>query len=235
MSRSLGFRAAILAAAIAVYSAAQSTRAPVLVELFTSEGCSSCPPADRLLEQMDSRVVVLSEHVDYWNHDGWTDPFSSPELTKRQERYSERFQLQGPYTPQMVIDGSVEFTGSDAARAGRELSLAAKRPKADVHLERSGESVRVKVEGARPGTGVFLALADESGDSSVAAGENRGRRLHHIAILRSLRKLGKIEKSGSFEGELALPAQAREQRVIVFLQEGDAGPVRGVAMVAAEK
>src|SRR5438270_391996 len=95
----------------------QPSRAPVLVELFTSEGCSSCPPADRLLEQLDSHAIVLSEHVDYWDHQGWKDPWSSAQNTRRQESYGRGMGVDGAYTPQMIVDGSVVFNGSAAHRA----------------------------------------------------------------------------------------------------------------------
>lgn len=218
-------------------AAAQTPRAPVLVELFTSEGCSSCPPADSLLAQIDSRglAIVLSEHVDYWNHDGWSDPFSSPDNTARQEAYGQRFQIESVYTPQMVIDGAVQFTGSDAARASRELTAAARHPKAAVALERTATGVKIMVRGGQAGMGVYLALADDSDESRVTAGENRGRRLRHVAVVRSLRKMGKLDKEGIFEREIALPGKTLQQRVIVFLQEGTAGRISGAALLNPEK
>jgi hypothetical protein len=209
--------------------AAAPARVPVLVELFTSEGCSSCPPADRLLEQIDPQAVVLSEHVDYWDHQGWKDPYSSHALTQRQEDYARRFRIDGAYTPQMVVDGETEFNGSDGSRASQEIARAATRSKASVRITRLPEGLRVEVAGAPRAAGVFLAIAENSGASNVTAGENNGRRLQHIAILRSLRKLGSVKKGGSFSQ--IVPAVEAAQRTVVFVQEPEAGPISGAAVL----
>ncbi len=214
----------------AVLCATEPGRTPILIELFTSEGCSSCPPADRLLEQLDPRAVVLSEHVDYWDHLGWKDEFSSHAFTQRQEDYVRQLHLDGPYTPEMVVDGTVEFNGSDSVRASQEISNAAERPKATVRIDRTAKGLQVDVADAPHSGVVFLALADSTGESQVSAGENKGRKLHYVAVVRSLRKLGSVKKGGAFSQAIALPGPA--QRVVVFVQESGQGAVDGAAVWA---
>ena len=212
----------------AVLSATEPARVPVLVELFTSEGCSSCPPADRILEQLDPQVVILSEHVDYWDHLGWKDRFSSHAVTQRQEDYARLLHLDGPYTPQMVVDGTTEFNGSDGARARQVLTAEAQRPKAAVRIARTASGLQVDVTGAPHSAGVYLAIADNAAESQVGAGENHGRLLHHVAILRTLRKLGSVKKGGAFSQLVEAPGPA--QRAVVFVQESDLGAIEGAAV-----
>ena len=208
---------------------ADSSRAGVLVELFTSEGCSSCPPADRLLEALDPQVIVLSEHVDYWDHLGWRDPYSAHANTQRQEAYARGFRIDGPYTPQMVIDGVTEFVGNDERRARDELTRARSREKIGVHLSRTAAGVRVEIDPAAKAADVWLALADNSGTSQVAAGENKGHSLHHVAILRSLKKIGAVKKDAGFAQNVDVPPGAG--RVIVFVQDSGLGRVYGVGIL----
>ena len=222
---------AVLAGVLIATCSAQSP-APVLVELFTSEGCSSCPPADRLLERLDPVAIVLSEHVDYWDRQGWKDPFSSPAFTARQEGYNRIFATDGPYTPQMVVDGEKQFVGSDGGRAIEAIAGAARHKKADVRLARTDAGLQVDVDAAPGAADLYLALAEVSADSQVSAGENRGRRLHHVAVVRSLRKIGSVKRGAVFSRLVELPRTAAGQRAIVFLQEPGPGRVSGVAMLA---
>lgn len=171
-------------------SGAGQPRAPVLVELFTSEGCSSCPPADHLLERLDPQAIVLSEHVNYWNHQGWKDPFSASIFTQRQEAYDRWFGLESVYTPEMVVDGETEFNGADGRRALAEISQADRRPKAQVRISRTGASLRMEVGKPPASAAIFLILAQDSEMSDVTGGENEGHRLHHVAIVRNIRKIG---------------------------------------------
>ena len=161
----------VLLLCVAVATAADRP-APVVVELFTSEGCSSCPPADRLLAELSrhwprgTEVLALSEHVDYWDHLGWRDPYSSPQFSARQHAYGELFQLESVYTPQMVVDGFSNFLGSDAERAREMVALASKQPKAHVQVTRKeGSRILVQVdhltEAHSEKADIFLALTDE--------------------------------------------------------------------------
>ena len=133
--------------------------AMVVVELFTSQGCSSCPPADALLAVLDKdpNVIVLSEHVDYWNHLGWRDPFSSSAHSARQQQYARRFGQDGPYTPQMVVDGRVQFVGSDSRRARAAIAEAgALAGRARVTVRREGDAVLVEAPALKPGPDSLL-------------------------------------------------------------------------------
>src|SRR5712664_3122434 len=193
-------------------SSDDNSRTPVLVELFTSEGCSSCPPADALLERLDrsnpvsgAELIVLSEHVDYWNDIGWKDPYSSHEYSERQSAYAAQFGLGSIYTPQMIVDGHFEFVGSDERRAKEAIANATKVTKTPVSISSSlsderTASLHIETGPLPPSStaesaGIFLAIADDSDESHVSGGENAGRTLKHVAALRSFIRIGAVDKS----------------------------------------
>ena len=221
---------------------ATGPRRPVLLELFTSEGCSSCPPADRLLETLDrtqpvagAQIIVLSEHVDYWNRLGWTDPFSSALFTQRQQEYVTQFHLDGAYTPELVVDGWRDVVGSDE-RAAREAILKAStqaKVLIDLKARRSGAEVMVglRVTGGSRGTNIYVALADDHAQSQVTRGENAGHTLRHVAVMRTLLLVGKTDAQG-FAKDLTLPLKDGNSgawRVVAFLQDSGSRRIVGVA------
>jgi hypothetical protein len=231
-------------AAAALCSAQPPLRQPVLVELFTSEGCSSCPPADLLLEQLDrgqpvpdAQIIVLSEHVDYWNRLGWADPYSSPEFSARQEMYARRFGLSGPYTPQMVVDGTSEFVGSDARAVANAIGSAARQPKVKIEIQPSRtDSVTVAASPlaelkARKAF-VYIAHAAESASSDVLRGENKGRKLHHVSIVADIRKAGAVTDREGLKTDVPVRDRATPpgSRLIAFVQDPSSGRVFGAAM-----
>src|SRR5437016_3184651 len=207
-------RAAVAFGFLAGLVAAQASFAadvPVLAELFTSEGCSSCPPADALLIRLDrlqpvpgAHVIVLSEHVDYWDQLGWRDPFSSPQFSKRQADYA-RILGSDVYTPQLVIDGRVQLNGSDAGSIRAAITRAAAKPKLLVHIvqatrEGAEAVIHLSVPVLPSGkSGVWVAVADESDQSSVSKGENSGRNLEHVAVVRNLTQVGSVSKAAGFD------------------------------------
>ena len=216
----------------------EPARSPVLVELFTSEGCSDCPPADTILEKLDqvqpvsgAEVIVLSEHVDYWNSLGWSDPWSSSPLSRRQESYAQRFRISGPYTPQMVVDGTSEFVGSDGHGAVAAISSAAKAEKVNVRISRVGAKVRVEVDRGRHNGDVYLVEAKNRTSSQVLRGENKGRSLHHIAVVRRFEQIGKWTGQTPFSKEVAIADAAPDVRLVAFVQESGNGRVWGAAML----
>jgi hypothetical protein len=225
-------------------------RTPVLIELFTSEGCSSCPPADVLLGQLDrfqpvpgADAIVLSEHVDYWDDIGWKDPYSARQFSLRQGDYARRFRLEGPYTPQMIVDGVAQLIGSDEHEAFRAIASAATAAKIPVslsmpHLQGTNSLVvHIEVKPApspeKPISGnLLLALADDSDQSNVRRGENAGRTLRHVAVVRTLTQVGTVEGNQGFSKDVTVNsenASLRKLRIVAIVQESAGGRVLGVA------
>lgn len=216
---------------------------PVVVELFTSEGCSDCPPADRLLYSLEqtqpvpgAQVIPLELHVDYWDNEGWRDPFSSAQLTLRQKDYVYAFNLQTPYTPEMVVDGIVEFVGSDRNRALAAIAKAAQNAKANLKFEyvparnAMARDLRLYVTldppvGLRPkhSADVFLVITEDYLASNVTQGENAGAHLNHLAVVRELRLLGRVDSGGAFSAspEVSLASKWKRENLhaVVFVQD----------------
>jgi hypothetical protein len=200
----------------------------VLVELFTSEGCSSCPPAEAVLRRLvreqpvaGARVIALAEHVDYWNDLGWADPFSSPLFTRRQREYATRLERGRVYTPQLVVAGETHLVGSDERAAVAAIAAAARRSKGEVSLRLlPGMAPAVEVAARWPDGAtaeVFLATVKDRATSEVTRGENAGRTLEHVAVARAIDRIG--SGKGSFTGRAAVPADPEASSVVVFVQE----------------
>jgi hypothetical protein len=237
--------AALLAMSMLIASA--PPRTPVLVELFTSEGCSSCPPADAALAGLARtqpvegvELIALGFHVTYWDYLGWKDPYGAPEHTARQRRYALDGDDNRIYTPQMVVDGARSFVGNDdEARA--QAAAAAKNPKVPLRLttrlEGSAVIVTVRMDTApTEGLELWAALAEDRLSTEVKRGENAGRKLAHAAVVRTLATLPAPRAvDGGFVSEARLKLGAgwkREHLRVVAVLQAPGGPVRGVAAVA---
>jgi hypothetical protein len=239
------------------FAADNSSTTPVVIELFTSEGCSSCPPADELLERMDSlqpipgaQLIVLSEHVDYWNHDGWTDPFSSASITERQTEYVRELGLKSPFTPQFLVDGTKELQAQDPQNTLQILTQAAAAPKIPLRLDTidvaTGNPVNIQGHAAADSNSlkhkadVFVAIALDHAESQVSRGENSGRHLTHVAVVTDIAKIGKLEPGKPFAQDfhlkLKLPAaDSNSIRVVAFAQESGPGKILAAALAKASR
>ena len=236
----------LIAPRVGIAQTTQATRAPVLVELFTSEGCSSCPPADALLAKLDrdqpvngAEIIVLGEHVDYWDNGGWHDRFSSHQYTDRQSQYSARLKFDDVYTPQMIVDGTDQFVGNDASHALRSIQRAAQSFKVNLTLSQpvvDGRKVSASVSApslatSKPHADLYAALVDRTDTTDVRGGENGGHKLQHVGVVRSLQKVGSLKDldSGPVAFSLNAPPDAKpaEMRVVVFAQSNGLGAVVG--------
>ncbi|MGH9161345.1 MAG: DUF1223 domain-containing protein, partial [Vicinamibacteraceae bacterium] len=215
-----------------------------------SEGCSSCPPADQLLAALLTEqpvpkveIIPLAFHVDYWNDLGWPDRFSSSEYSRRQSTYAERMRLEGPYTPQLVVDGAKQTIGHDRNAALQLIRESAAARKIDVTLDVAADrsdsrraSVHIAVAppaGSVEQCDILLAVTEDGLATDVERGENATRRLTHVAVVRS------FDRIGSFDGEKAFTKSRRIEldddwrrealKVVLFVQERDSGRVIGVA------
>jgi len=224
---------------------------PVIVELFTSEGCSSCPPADKVLATLEqtqpiegAEIIALSEHVDYWNRLGWTDPFSSAQFSNRQNEYRQYFKRDDVYTPQMVVDGTREFVGSNANEASKAITEAAKKPKAEVEIkiekiEENKVYLSVKIEklpkiSSGDTAVIMLAITESNLATKVSRGENAGRKLPHTAVVRYLQNIGSADSDNKTLMqfiELQRDWKRNNLSVVAFVQNTGSRQIYGVTKI----
>jgi len=218
-----------------------------VVELFTSEGCSSCPPADALLREINLKqtsagqlILGISEHVTYWNNLGWKDPYSAPVFTDRQSVYASRLSPEGPYTPQMVVNGRDQFVGSNRGALERALRDDARRDHLALRIisstaSDSGVDVRFAFTGhqSKP-LDIVAVLTDDTDRSNVLRGENNGRLLQHVSVARSLTRVAKVKDDAEESIHVPLPdgfqlGGGSGHHLILFAQEPLQGAIVGAA------
>jgi len=258
-SLALATLALAFTAGAAVFGATLTPRAaeargptqPVVVELFTSEGCSSCPSADVVLDRLardqpvaGAEVIALELHVDYWNYLGWNDRYSQAGFTARQGEYNRTFGKRGSYTPQMVIDGQRELVGSAERDAHEAIGAAARAPKAKVQVSRSGDKVTVAIDGLPEAGGsepfdVMLAVTESGISTRAQSGENAGATIVHGPVVRELRRISSI--GGGTRGPVLVkdvevtvdPSWRRDNlRAVAFVQRQKSRQILGAGVAA---
>lgn len=218
---------------------------PVIVELFTSEGCSSCPAAERGLQFLvreqpapTAEIIPIALHVDYWDYLGWKDPFASPIFSKRQDSYRSRFKKDSSYTPQFVIDGQFEVAGADTAAVTRSVLSAAVSKKAAVTAVFRDGQIIVEISGAgHDDANVMIAIVEDKLTRQIENGENRGRKLEHMYVTRELITAGSFKRtddSKTLEHRVGFKPDWKRSDLaaVVFVQEEKARKIVGAAKVA---
>ena len=247
----LGLLACVLTIVPALGTGISHNNTPIVIELFTSEGCSSCPPADLWLQRVDNTqpipggdLIVLSEHVTYWDHDGWKDPYSQDIYTARQNAYVEAMGLSTPYTPQVIVNGKRELHLNDPKDMREVLLAAASASQVPINISalrvREGSPsvlrahVEVDGESLSKNADIFAVVALDHAKTQVARGENQGKLLTHVAVAQELVKVGKLEKKKRFDQDIEVKLQPntnlQDLRLIVLLQEPGPGKVVGAAL-----
>ena len=219
----------------------------VLLELYTSEGCPTCPPADANLaflerEQpfINTEVVTLALHVDYWNSTRWKDDFSSPIFSRRQQLYTHAFKTYTNYTPQMIVDGRTEFIGNNIAKAQKAILEAAKTPKATIEITASDNKVKIKISDipAHQTATIFLAITEDNLPTNRRYGSEADKKAPHVSVVRELKSIGMLPaEQSNFELETVL--QTRNEwkkenlKLVVFVQENASRKILGVSRTKA--
>lgn len=213
----------------------------VVLELFTSQGCSSCPPADELLAQISKLndehklpVVCLSFHVDYWNSLGWKDPYSKAEFTERQRDYARVFRNRSVYTPQLIVNGKTEFVGSKAS-AAREAIRDALKEKSRVQIEiktvweeeKNQCAIEFSLQGVSPKQLLNIAIVQKQGTNKVPRGENAGRALAHANIVRNFESIAVENPTGKVAIKLPEDLKPQDVRVVVYVQNSESKAISG--------
>lgn len=246
-------------AAMSTTSAAEipTTQPVVVVELFTSEGCSSCPPADAVMAEFAKpdavdgvQIVPLAIHVDYWNRLGWADGFSSVEFSERQRQYARIFNADQIYTPQMIVDGTQQFVGSDRNKAVAAITTAAAQSKGNLAIALSRNatedrtldckvSIDAVAQNERRGADILLAVTEDDLSTDVRRGENAGRTLHHTAVVRILRKVAALKSTdmlpftASAKVTLEPGWRVDHMHIVAFVQDPTSGRILAAGFVPA--
>lgn len=206
---------------------------PIVVELFTSQGCSSCPSADKLLGELskDEHVLALSFHVSYWNYLGWKDPYSSEQFTERQRTYAQKLRLNSIYTPQMIVNGTDEFVGSSRAKAEAAIKQATSTQEVQLQMTSNKENaivVNYKLTGSTENEWLNIALVEKHVKNEVPQGENQGKVLEHDNVVRVFKTL-EAKKSGSITITLPEKSNMQNAMVIAYIQRQNTFEITGAA------
>lgn len=220
----------IFAVALSLWLPTVVSAQNVVVELFTSQGCSSCPPADEVIRELmqEDGVIVLGWHVDYWDYLGWKDEFSRPENTERQMGYRDRWNLRSLYTPQAVIHGEAQIVGSNEREVRMYVDqFQAEEPMLDLTLSTSGDTLNIQVSAnvsGLPGAEIFLVRVIPEATTSIKRGENAGKTISYVNVVEEMTWIADWNGRSNVEVGASLDS---DSQYVILIQAKDFGPVLG--------